>query len=184
MFRPNDTMRYHLCSGCTDMRRGLLLPCLCCLLYKDVTGASLPAEILLQKYEYHMPFYCRIKELAHLGMAGLKEATITGWFNRSMEVLRPLYNALVKEMLKSDYCQADETTTNVINSEKHATDREYVWMIRAVTEKLAAFFYEEGSRFGKIIKNLTDRHNCYGYLQCDGFAGYTSAYKPHILHLR
>ena len=126
----------------------------------------------------------RIKELAHLGMAGLKEATITGWFNRSMEVLRPLYNALVKEMLKSDYCQADETTTNVINSEKHATDREYVWMIRAVTEKLAAFFYEEGSRFGKIIKNLTDRHNCNGYLQCDGFAGYTSAYKPHILHLR
>lgn len=87
-------------------------------------------------------------------------------------------------MLKSDYCQANETTTNVINSEKHATDREYVWMIRAVTEKLAAFFYEEGSRFGKIIKNLTDRHNCNGYLQCDGFAGYTSAYKPHILHLR
>ena len=120
------------------------------------------------------------EQLAHLGMNGLKEATITGWFKRSMELLRPLYNVLVKEILRSDYCQADETTTNVINPEKHATDREYVWMIRAVTEKLAAFFYEEGSRSGKVIKELTDRHNYKGYLQCDGFAGYTSAYKPGL----
>lgn len=76
-----------------------------------------------------------------------------------MELLRPLHNALVKEILKSDYSQADETTTNVINPEKHATGREYVWMIRAVTEKLVAFFYEEGFRSGEVIKDLTDKYN-------------------------
>lgn len=67
-----------------------------------------------------------------------------------MELLSPLHNALVKEILKSDYCQADEITMNVINPEKHATDCEYVWMIRAVTEKFVAFFYEEDSRSGEV----------------------------------
>lgn len=42
-------------------------------------------------------------------------------------------------------------------------------MIRAVTEKLVAFFYEEGSRSGEVIKALTDKYNFKGYLQCDGF---------------
>lgn len=101
-----------------------------------------------------MPFYRQIKQLAHLGMNGLKEATITGWLKRSMELLRPLCNALVKEILKSDYCQADETTTNVINPEKHAKDRKYVWMIRSVTEKLVAFFDEEGPDLEKLSRIL------------------------------
>ena len=118
--------KYGLINPAEIVERGkgiLIAPMPLFPIYKGVPGASLLAEILLQKYEYHMPFYRQVKQLAHLGMNGLKEATITGWFKRSMELLRPLYNVLVKEILRSDYCQADETTTNVINPEKHATDR-------------------------------------------------------------
>lgn len=175
--------KYGLVNPTEAVERGkgvLIAPLPLFPIYKGIPGASLLAEVLLQKYEYHMPFYRQIKQLAHLGMNGVKEATITGWFKRSMELLRPLYDTLVKEILKSDYCQADETTTNVINPEKHQTDREYVWMLRSVTEKLAVFFYEEGSRAGKVIKDLTERHGFKGYLQCDGFAGYTAAYKPGL----
>ena len=111
-------------------------------------------------------------------MTGLKEATLSGWFKRSMNLLSPLYEVLIAEILKSGYCQADETTTNVINHESHKADREYLWMIRAVTERLAAFFYDEGSRAGRVIKDLTDRYDFKGYIQCDGFGGYTAAYKP------
>lgn len=38
------------------------------------------------------------------------------------------------------------------------------------------FFYEEGSRAGSVIKAKTDEHNFKGYLQCDGFGGYTAAF--------
>ena len=58
---------------------------------KGIAGATLLAEVVLQKYEYHMPFYRQIKQFAHLGMEGIKEATMTGWFRRTMELLRPLY---------------------------------------------------------------------------------------------
>lgn len=147
-------------------------------IHKGIPGASLLAEILLQKYEYHMPFYRQIKQLAHLGMGGVKEATVTGWFKRTVTLLRPLYETLVGKILESDYCQADETTTDVINKATHQTDREYVWLLRSVTQRLAAFFYEDGSRAGHVIRDLTDRHHFRGYLQCDGFAGYDAAYKP------
>ncbi len=67
-------------------------------IYKGMHSSSLLAEILLKKYKYHMPFYRQIKEFAHLGLTGLKEPTVTGWFKRTMELLRPLYDALVEEI--------------------------------------------------------------------------------------
>ena len=144
---------------------------------KGIAGASLLAEILLQKYEYHMPFYRQIKQFTHLGMKGLKESTIDGWFKKAMELLKPLYLALVEEVMKADYCQADETTTPVIDKEKHKAAKEYLWMVRAVMERLVLFHYDEGSRAGAVIESLASTYNFKGYLQCDGFAGYETAFK-------
>ena len=138
-------------------------------------SSSLLAEILLQKYEYHMPFYRQIKQFAHLGMTGLKEATIVGWFKRTMELLRPLYDVLVREIFSSGYIQSDETNVPVINGEKHQADKEYLWMARAVMERLSAFFYNDGLR-GEVIKEKTDQYKVRGYVQCDGYPAYTSAY--------
>ena len=83
---------------------------------KGIAGASLLAEILLQKYEYHMPYYRQIKQYSHLGMKGLTESTVDGWFKQTMELLKPLYEVLKSEVMKAGYVQADETTTPVIRS--------------------------------------------------------------------
>lgn len=149
-------------------------------IYKGVPDASLLTEIVLQKYEYHMPFYRQIKQMAHMGMTGVKEATMVGWYKRTMELLRPLYDLMVAEVFRSDYVQADESTVPVINNEKHQADKEYLWISRAVIERLVVFFYDEGSRAGSVIKDKTDEYNFNGYLQCDGFGGYTAAYKSSV----
>lgn len=144
---------------------------------KGIADASVLTEILLQKYEYHVPFYRQIKQFAHLGVSGLREATLTGWFKRTMELLRPVYEALVAEVFTSSYIQADETTLPVINPEAHQADREYLWMARSVMERAVVFFYDDGSRAGKVIKDKTDTFGFRGYVQCDGFGGYAAAYK-------
>ena len=79
-------MRYHLCPGCTHMRRAY-----CSHAFVAYYTKMFPEQAFRLKFSCrNMNTTCRstsrIKELAHLGMAGLKEATITGWFNRSMEV--------------------------------------------------------------------------------------------------
>lgn len=146
-------------------------------IYKGVAGASMLAEMLLQKYEYHMPFYRQIKQFSHLGIKGLSESTMDGWHKQTMNLLRPLYDAIKKEVMKADYCQADETTTPVIDKEKHKAVKEYLWMVRAVMERLVFFHYEKGSRAGSVIETLADDNNFKGYMQCDGFAGYDYAFK-------
>ena len=152
-------------------------------IYKGIAGASLLAEILLQKYEYHMPYYRQVKQYSHLGMKGLTESTVDGWFKQTMELLRPLYEVLKSEVMKADYVQADETTTPVINKETHKAAKEYLWMVRAVMERLVLFHYDQGSRAGAVIESLANRYNFKGYLQCDGFAGYETAFKtnPDVL---
>lgn len=146
-------------------------------IYKGVPDASLLSEIVLQKYEYHMPFYRQIKAMAHMGMTGLKEATIVGWYKRTMELLRPLYDVLSVEVFRSRYVQTDESTVPVINGDWHQADKEYLWMSRAVMERLVVFFYDDGSRAGDVIKTKTDKHGFEGYLQCDGYGGYTAAFR-------
>lgn len=172
--------KYGLADPTEPVERGkgvLIAPLPKFPIYKGVPDASLLSEIILQKYEYHMPFYRQIKQMAHLGMKGVKEATMAGWYRRTMELLRPLYDLLVGEVFRSDYVQTDESIVPVINNKRHQADKEYLWMSRAVMERLAVFFYDEGSRSGDVIKAKTDLYNFKGYMQCDGFGGYTAAYK-------
>ena len=144
---------------------------------KCIADTSLLAEILLQKYEYHVPFYRQIQQYRHLGMKGLTESTLDGWFKKTVELLKPLYEELKWEVFSCDYVQADETTVPVINREKHRADKEYLWMVRSVMEKLVIFHYDGGSRAGVVIESLANQYK--GYLQCDGFAGYETAFKTN-----
>ena len=75
------------------------------------------AEILLQKYVYHLPFYRQQQQLKHLGIE-LPESTLNGWFKPACELLRPLYDQLKKDVLGCDYVQVDETTLPVKDKER------------------------------------------------------------------
>ena len=138
-------------------------------IYKGLPGASMLTEILLQKYEYHVPFYRQVKAFRHLGVR-ISESTLSGWFKPVCEMLKPLYEELKKEVLASDYIQVDETTLGVINKEKHQASKEYLWMVRSVIKRLVLFHYDSGSRSGKVIENLLSSYK--GYLQSDGYNAY------------
>ena len=46
-------------------------------------------------------------------------------------------------------------------------------------ERLVIFHYDKGSRAGAVIENLAREHNFKGYMQCDGFAGYETAFNAN-----
>lgn len=94
-------------------------------IYKGIAGPTLLAEILLQKYKYHLPFYRQVKQLHHLGFKA-SESTIDGWFKPAVELLKPLYGVLRQEIMKSDYIQGDETTVPVLDKAGHQTNKEYL----------------------------------------------------------
>lgn len=140
---------------------------------KCIAGPSLLAETLLGKYEYHIPFYRQVQQYRHLGLK-IPENTVSGWFRPVTELLKPLYEVLKTEIFHSGYIQSDETTTPVIDRERHKAAKEYLWMVRAVEERLVMFYYDMGSRSGNVIRALAE--NFKGYLQSDAFGGYESAF--------
>ena len=64
---------------------------------KCIADTGLLAEVLLQNYEYHVPFCRRIQQYRHLGMKGLTESTPDGWFRKMVELPEPLYEVLRQE---------------------------------------------------------------------------------------
>ena len=46
-------------------------------------------------------------------------------------------------------------------------------------EKLVIFHYDGGSRAGAVIESLANQYHFKGYLQCDGFAGYETAFRTN-----
>jgi len=140
-------------------------------IHKCIAGASLLAEILLQKYEFHMPFYRQVRLLKLLGL-NVPESTLGGWFKPVCELLKPLYEAIKAEVLDSDYIQVDETTLPVISKEKKKAAKEYLWTVRSVMKKMIFFHYENGSRSKNTAIKLLESFS--GHLQSDGYNAYNA----------
>lgn len=174
IIRPKYGLRDNTSLPPSGMRSVEIAPLPLLPIYKGIAGPTLLAEILLQKYEYHLPFYRQVQQLRHLGFKA-SESTIDGWFKPTVELLKPLYEVLKSEIMKSDYLQGDETTVPVMDKSTHKTNKEYLWLVRAVEQRLVLFHYNNGSRSGTVIEKLTKSFN--GYFQCDGFDGYESAFK-------
>lgn len=133
-------------------------------------GASLLAELLINKYQHHLPFYRQISMLKQTGVS-LPASTINGWFQGSCDLLRALYLRLQELVKESDYIQVDESTVPVANSEKHKTVKAYLWMVRSVMKPLVYFHYDKGSRAQKVVVELLQGFQ--GAIQTDGYEAYS-----------
>lgn len=136
---------------------------------KGIAGASLLANIVIEKYVDHLPLYRQQNRFSRIGM-NIPPATIVGWVKATCELLSPLYDELKRQVLAQKYIQADETPTAVLDKEKNkSTHQGYQWVYHAPEIKMVLFDYRPGrGRDGpkEILKNFS------GHLQTDGYAGY------------
>lgn len=138
-------------------------------LAKSYAGASLLAELMINKYVNHLPFYRQIQMFKQSGIS-LPASTINDWFSQTADLLRPMYYRLKEIVLSSDYIQVDESTLPVVKEEKHKTVKGYIWMVRAVMPNLVFFHYDHGSRAQKVVIPLLKDFR--GALQTDGYEVY------------
>jgi transposase len=136
---------------------------------KSYAGATLLADITIDKYVNHLPFYRQIQMFKQQGIS-IAPATVNGWFGGVADLMRPAWYRLRELVLGSGYVQSDETTVPVINNEKHKTVNGYIWMVRAVAQDLVFFHYDYGSRAQKVALQLFKDYQ--GVIQTDGYAVY------------
>jgi transposase len=136
---------------------------------KSNAGAGLLAQLIVSKYVDHLPFY-RQKKIFERQNVQIAESTIGNWYLNTCELLKPLSDALLKQLLQSGYLMADETPIPVLTKDKPgATHKGYMWVYYDPLGKQALFRYHK-SRGREAPNELLANYE--GYLQTDGYAAY------------
>lgn len=133
-------------------------------------GADMLAQIIIDKYRYHLPEYRQVRQYADLGVR-LPASTINDWIHAVAARLEPLYEALRHDILTGDYLQIDEVPWRIADRPGKSRNG-YAWQFfdnRPRSHGLY-FLYMNGSRAGTVPRaELRDFH---GAIQTDGYGVY------------
>lgn len=148
---------------------------------KCIAGASLIAQILVDKYVDHLPLHRQLQRFKREEI-DINASTIDNWVKLGINRLDLLYQYQQAQLLSNKYLQVDETTIRVLDSDKKgACHLGYFWVYNAPLDDDAFFKYEQG-RGAKHPESMLE--NFKGYLQTDGYAGYEKLGKSvNITHL-
>lgn len=133
-----------------------------------IAGSSLLAQIVVDKFEHHLPEYRQQKRFKSCGMT-LNTSSINRWVHHLADKLYPLYHWQVQLVLASDYVQVDESTL-AISDRKNKTRKGYIWIVRSASSPGVFFYYNKGSRAAEVPLSLLI--NFKGALQADGYKAY------------
>ena len=133
---------------------------------KSMATAGLITDVIIKKYDEHLPLYRQSQILARDNVV-LPDNTLGNWVMKAAEALAPLWEAACKQIALSSYIQADETRVKILKPDKTG----YMWVYQGL---------DPGNRFILFEFNLTRQgsvpaHRLAGFaglLQTDGYAGY------------
>ena len=137
---------------------------------KSFAGSDLLAYLIASKFVDHLPVYRVLEILKRQGIS-LSASTISEWLEAIAVLLAPLYHAMAKEVIDSQYIQVDESTIPVIDNEKNKAVKAYLWVVRSIQKKMVFFHYDQGSRAQRVIISLLRDYK--GAIQTDGYEAYS-----------
>ncbi|CAN5612995.1 IS66-like element ISBthe5 family transposase [soil metagenome] len=153
---------------------------------KGRAGASVLALVVVQKYVDHLPLYRQIDQFKRMGLT-IPSSTMSDWVKAGARLIAPLYEALVKKILQSNYLQVDETRIQVLDRDEKGrpnnssgqakTHRGWYWTYRDPLTGLVFFDYHESRGRAGPSEMLKDFN---GYLQTDGYEVYNQFDKNNI----
>lgn len=90
-----------------------------------------------------------------------------GWYEQTVDKLKPLYDRLRKKILSSEYIQINESVIPVIDNEKHKARKGYEWCVRDGITGDVMFYYDRGSRGHHVAREILGGYR--GNVQSDGY---------------
>jgi transposase len=103
---------------------------------KSFPDVSLIANLLIDKFVYHLPLYRQHQRLAQAGIR-LSRSTLTHWVQRAADLLEPIYYAQLSSILQSWLLLMDETPLKAGRREKGKLHRGYLWPIYGDQDEVA-----------------------------------------------
>jgi len=141
---------------------------------QGMVGPGLLAQILVSKYEHHLPLYRQEKMFRQQFGVNLSRKTMGSWVEQAAELLKPVYRAIREDLLRGNYLQADETPIRYLDPDvKGKSQQGYLWTYSRPGSDVLFEWRVSRSREGpqEFLKNFR------GKLQTDGYSAYESLAK-------
>jgi transposase len=142
---------------------------------KGLPGPGLLAHLIVSKYTDHMPLHRMQRAYERQGYF-LHRSTLCDWLGSCADLLRPLYDLMVRVVLQSRAVHTDDTTVKMQELVTHllSTARLWTYLGHAAHPYNVFDFTVNRKRDGpqRFLANYQ------GYLQADAFSGYDGLYLP------
>ena len=135
--------------------------------YCDV---SLLAGLMVDKAIYHLPLYRQHQRMLDSGIT-VSRATLINWVQKGIELLKPIYQIMLKNILKSKVLAMDEVPIKAGKAGKGKMKQTYFWPIYGEEDEVA-FTWSASRSAAHAIEQLTGFN---GTLLTDGYPAYTKA---------
>jgi len=153
----------YACRTCDDIK---VSPKPDSVIPKCMAGPSLITEVILGKYQRHIPLYRQSQILLAEGV-DIPDNTLGNWALTASEALAPLGEAMWGQLKESKYIQADETPVKMLSLNKKG----YMWCYFSIDPKKRQVMYEyHVSRGAEVVNNRIAEVK--GVVQSDGYSGY------------
>lgn len=145
----------------------------------SLVDVSVVAGIVVDKFAYHLPLY---RQHQRLGMNGITVArsSLTHWVHKAGALLKPIYLAQLRHILRSKTLAMDETPIKAGRSGKGKMNAAWYWPIYGEADEIAFTFAQTKAR-SHIDKTLVGFK---GTLLTDGAAAYArfAADRDGVVH--
>jgi transposase len=141
------------------------------LIDKGLPGAGLLTQVIVSKYEDHLPLYRQEKIYRERHGVALSRQTLGGWVEVAADWLAPIYRAMQAGLVAGDYLQADETPIRYLDPDlKGKSQSGYLWTYSHPRGDVVFDWQVSRSREGPraFLKDFR------GQLQTDGYGVYES----------
>lgn len=136
---------------------------------KSIPGPGLLAQVMLDKYERHLPLYRQEQNYREQYGLEIPRQRMSDWLDRAAWEMGPIFRAMERELFAGDYLQADETPIRFLDTKVFGKSLQgYMWTYARPGSQVI-FEWKTGRGESEASKRLKDFK---GWLQTDGYAVY------------
>jgi len=138
------------------------------VLEKSVADVSFLVGMLVDKFLYHLPLYRQHQRLQHSGIT-LSRYTLTNLTRSAIELLTPIVDAQMANILLSKILAMDETPIKAGRKQKGKMHQAYLWPVHGEQNEMV-FCYTPTRDHGHVKAIIGDEYS--GTLLTDGYEAY------------
>ncbi len=145
------------------------------LIDNSYASVGLVVDVILQKYEDHIPLYRQERILNERYGIELPRKTMCDWMGTAANWCKPIYRLIAEGVRSDGYMQVDETPVKYSMAEGGGSGQGYFWVYNRPGGDV--FFEWHTSRAADCLDGMLKDFK--GTVQCDAYLAYSSYANSH-----